>query len=354
MIRVLVPDMPRADELLPYLREIDGARWYSNGGPLAQRLAAKLAHEVIGAPCALVSNGTAALELALRALDLPHGAGVLVPATTFVATGQAIVNAGLVPVLCDVNGATWKLQATQAMRMLRTTPLIRAALPVAAFGSPVDVAAWQDVAKWVPVVVDAAGALFDQRPCDNPRFVYAYSLHATKALGCGEGGVVASANTALVERVASMAAFGPGGTNAKLDEYRAAVALAGLARTDRPDWRRALDRLYASGLPRSVVVQAGPPLSARTLLPVLLPEGAQTAKVAQALAALGIETRQWYAPFLHARPEFARYPRASTALPVTELLADRLLGLPYHYALAVEDVQRVCGALAQALETADA
>jgi dTDP-4-amino-4,6-dideoxygalactose transaminase len=93
MIRVLIPSMPTADELLPFLREIDERKVYVNGGPLVRRLEAE-DRGLDESPCTVVSNGTLSLELALRAMNLPQGCGVLVPAVTYVASAQAIVNAG--------------------------------------------------------------------------------------------------------------------------------------------------------------------------------------------------------------------------------------------------------------------
>lgn len=347
MIPVLVPDMPTADEVLPYLRRIDSGRWYTNGGPLVRELQDRLARDVVRAPCAVVTNGTTALELALRALRLPRGAGVLVPAVTFAATGLAVVNAGLVPVLCDVRPDTWQMDPDVALWAMRHVPRVRAALPVAAFGLPVPIGAWEDVTDHLHVVVDAAGAIYGQ--CTQAaRMVFAYSLHATKALGCGEGGAVAAHDQALVARVAAAANFGPDGGNAKLDEYRAAVALAAL---DRPatHWRADLSRWYGAHLPPSVELQAGANQRHRTLLPVLLPDdGPGALVVADALRREGIETRQWYTPFLSARPDFRRWPMAGP-LPVAAALQRRLLGLPWHHMLTEQHVRAVCAALAHAL-----
>jgi dTDP-4-amino-4,6-dideoxygalactose transaminase len=336
--------MPSADELLPLLREIDEKRQYSNNGPLVQRLAARLS-AMTRSRCAVVSNGTHAIELALRALDLPRGANVLVPAVTFSATAQAVINARLTPVIVDVDAGSWQLHPAHALQLSQ----ISAVLPVAAFGLPVLVAPWERFSDstGLPVVIDAAGAIYGQEVSARPSIVTVFSLHATKSLGAGEGGFVASRDQRLIDRVASLAAFGPGGTNAKMSEYHAAVALASMRRNESgPNWRPRVFRDYAfGGLPESVEMQDGiQPM--RTLLPVLLPTNAQD--VAAEMLARGIETKRWYAPFLNERPEFGLCPQ-SESMPVTDALRDRLLGLPFHAFLTEGDVARVCAALRDAI-----
>lgn len=343
MIKVLIPDMPTADELLPYLREIDENRVYVNGGPLVRQLEFQL-FELVNNPCRVVSNGTVSLELALRALNLPRGGEVLVPAVTYVASGQAIVNAGLRPVLCDVDPDTWQLTPQIAAAALPHCPKLVAVMPVAAYGLPVPIKPWERFAKEtsLPIVIDAAGAIFGQRSSKSPDIVVSYSLHATKALGCGEGGVVASANEQLLQRVEELANFGPGGTNAKMSEYHAAVGLASLAR--RPNnWRQRVaigyaDCSYATGLDVRFWN------CSQTLLPLLLSQGRDAHTVSTALARHGIESKQWYRPFLDERGEFRACQRMGD-LTVTEDLRRRCLGLPFHAFLSEADVARVCAVL---------
>lgn len=345
-IKLLTPSMPSADELLPYLRQIDMAKVYVNGGGLVRRLESRCG-QLLRLPTAAVSNGTLAIELALRALDLPIEAEAVVPAVTYVATGQAIVNARLVPYVVDVDARRWQL--TPSALYAQATRVI---VPVAAFGTPVDVEAWETVAEktgcWI--VIDAAGALLQQRPSAHPRVVTCYSLHATKAVGAGEGGLVASSDARLLERVRDLASFGIGGTNAKMSEYHAAVALASLD-LDRLEAKRstsfALEAAYVEHLPRSCTLQAGPMQTHRTILPVLLPPGAWAEPVLWRLHAAGIEAKSWYRPFLHERGEFAPYLQG--AFPVAEQLAQRLVGLPFHCYMSEADVERVCAVLSEVI-----
>jgi dTDP-4-amino-4,6-dideoxygalactose transaminase len=343
VIKVLIPDMPTADELLPYLREIDASRVYVNQGPLVRRLEDQLS-ALVKNPCAVVANGTVSMELALRAMNLPRGSEVLVPAVTYVASGQAIVNAGLAPVICDVDPQSWQLTPEIAGAALPHFPKARAVMPVAAFGLPVPIEPWEKFTYEtnLPVLIDAAGAIYGQQSSTIPEIVVSYSLHATKAIGAGEGGAIATCDLTLLERIEQLATFGAGGTNAKMSEYHAAVALASMARV-RPDWRAPLIRAYVENLPEHEFQFGSHPQ--QTLFPVLLSD-AHTA--ATSLSRSGIETKQWYRPFLDERTEFFNFQKFGPQ-PVTPMLRQRMLGLPWHAFLTESDVARVCAVLQEAL-----
>lgn len=349
MIRLMIPDMPTADELLPWLRRIDTARIYTNGGPLLRQLEDELSSRGSW-PTAVVSNGTLAIELALRALRLPPGAPVLTPAVSFVATGRAIVNAGLRPVFIDVDPKTWQLTAEIAAKAIdRVRP--RAIVPVATFGMPVDPRAWENLARasGIPVVVDAAGALLESARMNDTRITSASSLHATKFVGAGEGGVVSSVDGGIVRRVRDLAAFGDGGTNAKLSEYHAAVALASLERMSAKAARMVpIVRGYCYGLQGLPVKMQRVPNGFSTLLVVKLPAHIQAADAVDGLRAVGVEAKQWYRPY----PDevIGGGPFDSQQLldmPVTKALRHHALGLPFHAWLTEADVATVCRALAR-------
>jgi dTDP-4-amino-4,6-dideoxygalactose transaminase len=349
-IRLYVPDLPGADEFMPFMQRIEAARWYTNFGPLEQELAAEAA-ELLDAespPCvATASSGTAALTLALQALELPTGSAVLTPALTFPATAAAILAAGLTPLLADVDPQDWRL-TPEIARPWRLR--VSAVVPVAAFGVGLSAAAWDAFADetGLPIVMDAAGALGNQQ---MPRRCTAvFSLHATKTLGVGEGGLVATHDRDLAERVRRLSNFGfesgmatVAAGNAKLSEWHAAVGLAQIPRAQTL-WggKTRLAVAYRRALPQ-LPMQAGTPGS----LVVGLPVSAERA--ADRLAAEGIQTRRWYQPDLTRHPAYRRLPRAGE-LPATEALHDRLLGLPFHSSLSQEDVLVVAWALTAAVE----
>jgi dTDP-4-amino-4,6-dideoxygalactose transaminase len=371
-VPLLVPDLPTADDLLPLLLRIDAARWYTNFGPLVrefeQQLASRLSERGGDTHCVSVTSGTAALEIALSALELPSGARVLLPAFTFPATAIAVIRAGYRPVLCDVDPAHWTLspqRAEQLWREARTERPARAAsrfdavVPVAAFGSPLDTGGWDSFCSrtGLPVVIDGAGALEMLRP--GAHVSIAYSLHATKPLGIGEGGLIATRDQALAERSRRLANFGFAGgtierpgTNAKLSEYAAAVGIAQLRRAGSlaarraalwAEYRSALDAIPGIGL------QQG--FGAATPVNVVVHLGVEASQCAAALMQAGIQSRRWYCPPLHRHPAFARLPRAEP-LPVVDDLAMHSLGLPFHTRLESGQIQRVADVLRSALAAA--
>ena len=340
---------------MPYLQRIDAARWYSNFGPmlgeLEERLAGRLASP---AQVVTVSNATLAIALALRAMDLPAGGYVALPAWTFVATAHAVVQAGLQPWCLDVDPGTGMLDP-RTVADLPEPPA--AVIVVCPFGAMPDLRAWQAYrdATGVPVLIDAAAA-FDQLADANLPAVV--SLHATKALGIGEGGYLATVDPALAARVRSLTTFGFEGTresqvvatNAKLSEYAAAVGLAALDAWpgDRLRWMWAAQHLRIAliGLPQ-VRFQPGWGTDwATSVCVVSLPAGSAQS-IAETLTCADVETRPWWGGGCQASPAFAQCRREP--LPVTEHLAASTLGLPFAFDMGAQDIARIAEALGQAL-----
>jgi dTDP-4-amino-4,6-dideoxygalactose transaminase len=279
---------------------------------------------------------------------------VLVPAFTFPATALAVLNAGYVPVLADVDRESWTLTPALAHAQLAHA-YCRAVVPVAALGCPVDVAGFDQLAmaRGVAVVVDGAGAFGLQDVGTAP---VAFSLHATKPLGIGEGGLVVTRDAAFAQRVRQQSNFGfqqhalaVAGTNAKLSEYAAAVGLAQLSRAAevfarrRVGWERL--RTALQGV-EGVTLQRGMAAAGPAVLAVRIPGDGSAGR--DALAAQGIESRRWYCPPLHRHPALAALPRAG-ALDVAEDLDAHLVGVPFHAFLTAADCDRIAGALRGAL-----
>lgn len=352
-VTLLVPVLPAAGDLLPYLREIDRGHRYTNFGPLAGRLSARLA-KLVGAPWAVtLSSATAGLELALAALALPAGSKVMLPSRTFPATATAVLRAGHLPLFCDVDERTGILTPELARRALEGNGA-GAVIPVCLFGWGYAAGAWEDFSRdtGLPVVIDAAGAIGHQ-PAAATATVY--SLHATKPLSTGEGGIVATADPELADKVLALTNFGfargavsAAGTNAKLSEYNAAVGLASLdlwpAQAERR--RRLLGdyeaALSAAGAYPHVEVANGPGIAGNLSLRFGRPISPADL---EAMKRAGIEVRRWYHPPLHRMPLFAAAPLAGM-LDATEFLAAEVLGIPFHLRLTADQIGRVAAAVA--------
>ena len=356
------PRLPTRAAIAPYLDRIDDARRYANHGPLNAELESRLAARLgWRASIVTVSNGTVALTLALRAAGAKPGTLCLMPAWTFVASAHAALEAGLIPYFVDVDPETWMLDPAATCAAIASAPAeVGAIMPVAAFGHVPDLVAWRDLADGtgLPVIVDGAAAFDGLHGAPVPVTV---SLHATKTVAAGEGGYVASEDHAFIERVRALSAFGFAGSristlpamNAKLSEYAAAVALASLDGwpADRARFSLTAQRLRA-GLALTPQIEFQPGWGARWISSVCVVRtpNAAAAAMTQAMAAMGVETRDWWGAGCHRQPAFKHCPKAP--LPVTEQLASATLGLPYFIDLEEDASARIIASLQQALKVA--
>lgn len=359
-IPLMRPSLPTVDRLLPYLEQIDANRWYTNAGPLEAEFRHRLAGLMgrVESDIVPVSSGTMALQIALRAEALTGRRKCLMPAWTFAATPLAAMGAGLEPHFVDVDAASWTLSPEE---ILGRDDLgdVAAIVVVAPFGAPPDLHAWARVmtTTGIPVVVDAA-ASFDavaRLPADaGSHLPLIVSLHATKSLGIGEGGLIVSGDPARTARYNRYRNFGfeqmavstVAGTNAKLSEYHAAVGLAAL-----DDWPRKREQFlmvrqrYGDNLEAVTGVDLMPGSSSAWIagsLNVVTPRPAE--EIISLLADSGIEARRWWGSGCHTHPAFDDVPR--DPLPLTDDLASRVVGVPLSVDMRLTEVDRVCDALA--------
>ena len=366
------PGLPTAEDLLPYLRQIDAARHYTNRGPLARLLEQRLA-QTLGLPAhglRTASNGTSAIEIAILAAAgpaKPDRPFVLVPSYTFAATALAAEHLGYILIFADVRPDTWALDLDLAAShpLLHQIGLI---LPVAPCGRSPDLAGAEALAArtGIPVVMDAAASfeqLLDRPNLHGPGLIsttvpMTVSFHATKTFSTGEGGAVIWDNAAGQERVVRAANFGfnysrrseTAGTNAKLSEFHAAVGLAMLdsfpqRRTDYARtvaaWRKA-----SATLPGRMHL---PPDLASVYIRWEAPDAGSLIAAQDALTEASIDTRRWYETGLHRQPHFAAPIQA--ALPVTQDLGARLLGLPMAHDLDPRQMARIARIILDALNS---
>jgi dTDP-4-amino-4,6-dideoxygalactose transaminase len=239
--RFVRPTVPAPAEWLPYLEPAYELAQFSNFGPAATQLEARLT-EAYAAPdrqAVLVANATVGLTASLLALGLRGP--VIVPAFTFPATAQALIAAGCTPVFGDIDPETWELSPDEIRRIAREQSVV-AVLHVRVYGlcrSLLEIEA-ATRAIGVPLVIDSAAALggqaSDSMPIGQSGDVEVFSMHATKVFGIGEGGVVL-AEPELAARIRRCLNFGLDGghvtslgINGKLSELHAAVGLAVLDR----------------------------------------------------------------------------------------------------------------------------
>ena len=334
-------------------------------GPNTERFEAAFAARHGVAHAVAVSSGTAALEIALRALSGPDPEGlagrtVIVPANTFFATAAAVVHAGGVPRFADIDPATFALSPATVEPLLDDGCAGVVVVHIGGFVSP-DTATLADLcrSRGLFLLEDAAhahGASFAGRAAGSIGDAGAFSFYPTKVITSGEGGMITTGDAALrdeavIYRDQGKAGF-LGGDHVRLgyawrmSELHAAVGTVQLARLDEfIAVRRRIARLYDEAL-------AGIP----GITPVLAPEGSEPnyykylavldegidraglKKALRADHAVGLSGEVYAGP-LHHQPVFAGRPHGP--LPVSEDLCARHVCLPVHNDMADSEAEQV-------------
>jgi perosamine synthetase len=305
-------------------------------------LAARLGAEAVAA----VSSGSAALELALRALGVGAGDEVVIPTYVCDALHHAVRRAGATPVLADADPATLSLSIDDAKA--RLTPRTRCLIVPHAFGLAVDLAPFR--ALGLPVIEDCAqtlGARVDDRPVGSLGALAVCSFYATKLLTTGEGGAVAGP-AALIERVRDARDYDERDDlaprfNAGLSDLAAALGRSQLARFDAfVARRRAVAARYRDRL-RAAPCVTPPDLGPRHVYHRFVVETERAPETVQAaLAARGVAAR---------RPVYRPAHRALglEGFPVAERLWRRTLSIPCYPTLTDGEVDAVAAALQESL-----
>ena len=363
----LRPKLVTAEELLPYLQQMDRTRIYSNFGPLNAKFEARVMAEYFGDVGAAVTvhNATVGLMLAVKAAMRPKGRLAVMPSFTFAATAQAALWCGLQPYFVDVRSDNFCINEEKLVDTVAGLgDEVGVVMPYAAFGTSCDLEIYAALQlRGIPVVVDAAASFGtlqndQQFGCGFPGFVV-FSFHATKAFGIGEGGMVYSGSTEGIRHVRESSNFGFSterrsevqGLNGKLSEYGAAVGLAALDHYEaRIARREAIYRAYVAAMSGRNMLDRGWALQATTgriahqFMTVLCPTGIDRERLILELDRRGVQARTYFSPPCHQHPVFSNCPR--TLLTVTDDLSARVLNLPMWDDMADDDVDAVVEALA--------
>jgi len=359
-IPIMRPLLPEAQYILPYLEKIDKNRWYSNFGPLTVDFQQRLEKFFDMEPGTVltVANGTAGLTSTLRAFDLPKGSFCLIPSWTFMATPASAIASGLVPYFIDISKDSWAIEPESVKEWIKKVPgMVSAMIVVSPFGAPIDTIKWDTFSTetGIKVLIDAAAGFdsFSTIPKAKPgKCPVMISMHATKVFGIGEGGIIISSDINLMQRVQELINFGFSGTreiqlpgtNAKMSEYAAAVGLAAL---DLWSHKKAVWTRLKLHYIESFRDCFGDSVSSPWLLSdewvssvcnVSFPK-LMAKDIVAALKNQGIEAKQWWTRGCHNHPAYAKFPQLE--LPVTETLADTVVGLPFSIDMPRADIDYV-------------
>jgi UDP-4-amino-4,6-dideoxy-N-acetyl-beta-L-altrosamine transaminase len=353
-------------------------------GPKVEAFEAAFA-DFVGARCAIAcSNGTAALHLSMLALGVGAGDVCIVPTTTFLATANCVRLAGAEVVFADVDPATGLMtpETLEAAAARAGARRIAAVLPVHLRGDVCDMPAIAAIASRLgaAVVEDACHALGSEasfagsasRAGDNRHgTLAAFSFHPVKTLTTGEGGMITTADPALAERLRSLRSHGmerPAGAepwwyemaeiglNYRLPDVLCALGLSQLRKLPRfVERRRRLAALYAEALgplaplvrPAASPAWSRPALHLMTVLIDFQEAGRTRSELMEGMKARGVGSQVHYIP-VHRQPYY-RQRYGALSLAGAQAWYERCLSLPLFPAMQDGDVERVTGALAQAL-----
>lgn len=281
-----------------------------NGHWKAREMEAALAARMQARHAHLVSSGTAALTVALASAGIGAGDEVIMPTFTFVASFEAVLSVGAVPVLCDIDDT---LTLAPAAVETLIGPKTRAIMPVHMCGSMADLDALQALAESHGLVMiedacQAIGGTYKGKPLGSIGHIGCFSFDYVKTITCGEGGGLITNDAALYERAQAFSDHGHDhvgtdrgaeghallGYNYRISELHAAVGLAQLGRLDEflgvqkrhyAVLRMALEQVPGAILRR--VPEGGE--ENYSFLSFFLPEASQAVRARQALAAAGFD-----------------------------------------------------------------
>jgi dTDP-4-amino-4,6-dideoxygalactose transaminase len=334
-------------------------------GPVVAELEDRFA-EVVGAKHAIaVNNGTTALVAAIQVLDLQPGDEVITSPFTFIATLNAILEAGAVARFGDIRSDDFCLDPASIEALI--TPKTRVIMPVHLYGQPADMAAIMEIAErhGLRVVEDAAqahGAMFDGRGVGTFG-LGCFSFYATKNLTTGEGGVITTDDDAIADRLRIMRNQGMqrryeyvmAGHNYRMTDLQAAIAIPQLDDYAVQVAKRSKNAERLTALMSDIAGLALPqPLPGRTPVwhqyTVLLPTGTDREAVIAGLAAEGVGSGVYYPRLVTDYETYQGRPDVYPAdAPVARDVAARCLSLPVHPHLSDEDISTIAVAMHKVL-----
>ena len=330
--------LPKKENLINYINQIYESGWLTNNGPLVQELENQLS-DYLGVDNLLVTaNGTMALQIAMKALDLQGD--VITTPFTYVATSSALVAEKLNPVFSDIDQQT--LNLNPACIESSITEKTSAILPVHVFGNACDIESIDLIAKKhnLRVIYDAAHAFGVKY---NDRCIFSYgdisvvSFHATKFFHTIEGGAIVVNDSNLFEKAKAIRNYGMNekgdieyaGFNAKMNEFEAAMGLCNLKEIDQimEERRRAFD-YYRMKLNNCVTFQCYNPASTLnySYIAALFQSHDEMCAIREALNAQDIYPRQYFYPSL----DTTGFTGQSACMPLSRDVVDRILVLPMH------------------------
>jgi dTDP-4-amino-4,6-dideoxygalactose transaminase len=351
-ITVTKSDLPPLKEYVKYLEKIWATRWLTNDGELVQLLQKKLEDYLKVRNLVLVNNGTSALHLALKACQLKGD--VITTPFTFAATTNVILWEGLSPVFADINPETFNIDPDKVEKKI--TKKTSAILAVHVYGNPCYVEELQKIAAEhnLKLIYDAAhafGVEYKNQSVLCFGDVSTLSFHAAKVFTTAEGGAVICKDEKILEKLKLLRNHGikseeqvvlPG-TNAKMNEFQAAMGLCNLKGIDQKiQQRRKLYEHYMQKLPRRLRFQRVIATKRNYgYMPVCFGNAVERDAVYTELAKNGIKPRKYFFPLTTNYDYFSKANAAKVGnLKQASNVSSRILCLPLYPDLEIEYVDK--------------
>lgn len=348
-IYVTKPFLPPKEAILSYIDEIFKSGRLTNHGPFVRQLEEKLRDYLGVKNLILVANGTLALQLAYRALNL-NGHAITTP-FSFVATTSSLVWERIKPIYADIDPKRLTIDPTNVKKAI--TPRTRGIVPVHVFGNPCDIENIEEIATSnnLRVIYDAAhafGVRYKGRSVLNYGDISTISFHATKLFHTIEGGAIITSNTEIAQKIRRMIDFGITdidkveglGINAKMNEFEAVMGLSVLESVnDILENRRKLWSEYYDLLAGHVQFPELAPYTDwnYSYVPVLFKDESQLLKVRERLNQNNFYPRRYFYPSLNT----LSYVNNKRSCPVSRNVSGRILCLPTYFGLEDEVVKKI-------------
>lgn len=338
MINVTKTYLPDKEKYKKYVDEIYNSGSITNNGPKVRELEKRLAEHLGVKNIVLVANGTVALEIAYRTLDIKDY--VITTPFSFVATTSSLVTNGLKPIFADINPNTLNIDSQNIKKSItKNTSTI---VPVHVFGNSCEVEKIEAIAKEnnLKVIYDAAHAFdvkYKGQSILNYGDISTLSFHATKLFHTIEGGALIINDDNLVQKARHLINFGienaesiPSlGTNAKMNEFEAAMGLCVLDEIENiKDKRKEVYEIYIKELHGAVEFQQQNENATLnySYFPIILKDENQTLKVQKALNEKDIFPRRYFYPSL----DTLNYIEPKQECEISRDICTRILCLPLY------------------------
>lgn len=349
MIPVTKTYLPPREQYDAYLDELWESGWITNNGKLATSLEKKLEQYLDVEHLQFVSNGTTALQIALKVLDI--SGEVITTPFSYVATTSSILWENCRPVFVDIEPESLTIDAGKIEEKI--TDQTSAILATHIYGIPCDIEKIRSVAQKydLKVIYDAAhafGVKFKGKALSSYGDLSALSFHATKLFHTVEGGALVTGNKQLADKIFLSKTFGHRynehlqlGINGKNSELHAAMGHCILPKVEELiEKRKQLTQAYHQQLDFESLQRPRIPAGVQYnfgYLPVIFNSEHELLNVVENLNAVDIFPRRYFYPSLNELP----YLSARQNCPISSDIANRVLCLPLYESLGAQDVKRI-------------